>query len=139
MTAYTWTETVDDIRQAKAGDRCIYQVKDGSEKYESEVVSNGASADTLKVKALPYSASKTDVTVLDKYVLYIIRDLSYDVPDTPGLYFDKNDAVYYQSNINEWWFLYEPKNWHRNMPQVTKIKFEDLDPAYCPFRKATLS
>ena len=139
MTAYVWNETIDDIRQAKAGDRCIYQVKDGSEKYESLVVSNGAEVDTLKVKALPYSASKADVTVLDKYVLNIIRDKSYEVPDEHGLYFDKNGAVYYQSDINEWWFLYEPNNWHRNMPQVTKIKFEDLDPAYFPFRKANLS
>ena len=139
MTAYTWTEEVEDIRQAKAGDRCIYQVKDGSETYQSEVIRNGADADTLVVKALPYDADQSDVTVKDEYVLHILRSMSYDVPDDQGLYFDKNGAVYYQSDEGRWWFIYEPKGYHRNMPQVTEIAFNDLDPVYFPFRKATLS
>lgn len=136
MTLYTWSDTVDDIRSAKTGDLCVYRVKSDSEIYRSEVVSNGSNADSLKVKALPYSKSQEDVAVKDDFVVAIIRTFNYDVPDDPGLYFDKNDALYYQSDKHEWWFIYQPHDWYRNIPQVTKFKFDDLDPMYFPFRKA---
>lgn len=133
---YTWTEEVK-VREAKAGDTAFYHV-DNEETYQhvSEVVSNSDKADTLVVKPLAYSAADQNVTVKDAYVLRIMRRKTYEVPAEKGLYFDANNALYYQTDDGRWFFLYQPNGLRRNILQASEVPFDELDPTYFPFKKA---
>ena len=123
------------MNEARPGDICFFVDASGKTAH-SEIVRVQTSPDArIWVKRLDYmpDSEPEQINVLDEKVVRIERHGSYDAPETPGLYFDKNRGLYYLSDELVWHFLMEPKGSWQTQREATIIDLHDVDPNWFPF------